>query len=164
MTTFTIQIGAEPMVTVSLSPDAVTSITSNILAIAAPGAVVSTLAAAAASGDGTLTLASFAGIAQGMGLLIDAEVCGVAVTPTTGVVTVLRGQLGTVAAAHALNAPVNVLASGIYGNYVAGLISSAVRQAMTTYPATAIKAANATIVTATAAIQTAVAGAVTFTP
>lgn len=159
---FNITIPGESAVAVTLSTDAVTSITAYINANQTVGGGT-TLAAPVAAGDLTMTLTSVAGLTTGMGLLIGTEIS--LVTAIAGVVTtVTRARIGTTAAAYLINAPVTFVRTGSYGEYVASLIRDAVVVAMTSFPGAAITAANQTIATAQAAIQTAIAGGVTHAP
>jgi len=159
---FPITIGTEPTVTVSMSAEAVTSITAAISNIIA-GPPPTTLAVASASGATSLTLTSTAGIASGMGLKIGAEIFGVA-SVAGQVVSVVPAQIATAAAAHLIAAPVLILRNGLYGEYVANLVADAIRTAMTQYPAATIAGANATIATAQGTIATTVAAGVSHVP
>jgi hypothetical protein len=149
-TSFPIKVGSEPTVTVSLSADAVTSITSAIQNIIA-GPPPTTLAVAATAADTVLHLTSAAGITAGMGLKIETEIAGVA-SVSVNDVTVVRGQVGSTAAAHLISVPVLSLRSGLYGEFIANLVLDAVRNSMLSYPAATIASANATIATAQATI------------
>jgi hypothetical protein len=161
-TSFPIKVGSEPTVTVSLSADAVTSVTAGIQNIIA-GVPPTTLAQAATSGDTVWHLTSAAGITAGMGLKADNEVAGVA-SVSGNDVTVVRAQITTSAAAHLIGAPVLAIRSGLYGEFIANLVADAIRVFMVQYPASTISTANATIATAQGTIATAVGAGVTHVP
>jgi hypothetical protein len=159
---FGVTIGSEPTVTISMNADAVVSITAAIQNIIA-GPPPTTLGVAATSGAATVTLTSAAGVASGMGLKIDSEILGVA-SVAGNVVTVVRGQIGSTAAAHLISAPVVILRNGLYGEYVANLVGDAIRAAMLSYPPASIVTIDTTIATQQTAKAALVAGAVTHVP
>jgi hypothetical protein len=161
--TFSIQIPQETAVSITLSTDAVDSVTQFIKAYQLPFGDATTLALAALVGDTTMTLSSVTGLVTGMGLQIGAEVAlvtGIA----ANVVTVQRARLGTTAAAYTLGTRVVFGRFGSYGEYITGLIVDQVRIAVTSFPSTVIASANAAIATQQAAISAAVAAAVTHVP
>jgi hypothetical protein len=159
---FTVKVGSEPTVTVSMTADAVTSITAAITNITASPAPT-TLAVAALSTDTVLHLTSGAGITAGMGCKLESEIVGVA-SVSVNDITVVRGQIGTTAAAHVIGTATQPLRNGLYGEFIANLVADAIRVSMVQYPAATIAAAQIAIATQNNTIAATVAAGVSHTP
>lgn len=157
--TLPIQVPGESSVSVTLSAQAVPSITAFVKAVVAAGVAPTTLSGDLTSGATSISLTSTSGMTTGMGLLIDSEVMLI-----TGANTVQRARLGTSAAAHSSGAAVVVLRSGSYSVFIANLIADVVASNMVTFPSTTIATQQAAIAAAQATIASTVASGVTHVP
>ncbi len=161
-TTFPIQMPGDSAVSVTLSAQAIPSMIAAIEQTTI-GVPPTTLNGAVTSGATSVTLASGAGISTCNGLFVDSEL--MVVTAINGnVATVVRGTIGTTAAAHSSGAGVTITQSGNGSCWMANLMASQVKIAMVTFPSTTISTANTAIATQQATITSTVAAGVSHVP
>src|ERR1017187_1686176 len=157
---FTGILSAQTVVTpaaLTFSPDAVAAMNSWFLTQIVNG--LTTLTVALTPGETSMTVKDGTQLAVNQEFLLDGE----AINPSAivgNVVTITRADLGTTAAAHAINSNVSVLKYKSIKNYCKQAIQQEVAaiMSMTTFPSGATQ--DAVIATAQATKATAVAGAI----
>jgi len=163
--TFPIQIPGENAVSVTISAEAIPAMIAFIEHITSSTPSPVTLGAALTTSGTTITLNSTTGLLIGEGLYLEgSEIAQItSITDSTHVV-VVRARIGSTAVSGSSGDPVTILRSGSSGDYIANLITDAVRVAMVTYPGPIVAAAQAAIATQNATITSTVAVGVTHTP
>lgn len=164
--TFTIAIATDPSVSVTMSAEAVSSMTSNITGTVGPGTSPTTLTANATNSQTTFQVASVLGVTTCMGILTGSELSMITGISGTGpyTLTVVRGTVGTTKAAHSSGDVASYAASGNGTCLLVGLLSQMIQNTMVNKPGPLVTTQQAAIVTANATIATAVAAGVTHVP
>jgi hypothetical protein len=171
-TTFPIQVGSDPSVSVTVSNEAATSVTSMITttgAVTQAGAAIpaTTLLANATNSQTTFQVASIAGVTTCMGITTGTElsaITGISGTQAPYTLTVSRGAMGTTKAAYSAGQAVSFTQWGNVSCFVAAAFVQSMYSSMTNHPGPLVAAQQAAIVTATAAIASIVAAGITHAP